>query len=81
MTISQEEKIERRHASLQIVINAWMEAQFPAAYAKLDQQTTEGGIKMPSGYYMTVDTISLHMASAALEVLKLAFDNAGLDAQ
>lgn len=66
---------------MQIVINAWIKAQFPAAYAKLDRQMTEGGIEMPSGYYMTVDTVSLRMASAALEVLKLAFDNAGIDVE
>lgn len=81
MTISQEEKIECRHASLQIAINDWMQKEFPLAHRKLDRRMFKGGVMMPSGDFITADTVSLYMASTALEVLKLAFSNAGLNAE
>lgn len=79
MSIEQEEKIDRKHASLQVAINEWFENNFPNANRALEGRPF-GGVVMPSGNRMTVDTISLHMSSAALEVLKLALDNAGLEA-
>lgn len=80
MSIEQEEKIDRKHASLQVAINNWFEKTFPNANRALDGKIPFVGVVMPSGSRMTVDTISLHMASAALEVLKLALDNAGIEA-
>ena len=68
-------KIERMHPSLQCALNDWIENALPVLASQLIER-----VPLRNGQFMTLDSVTLRMADAAIAALQMAAEAAGLDA-
>lgn len=66
--------IEKRHPHLQCQLNLWIEAALPELHARLANR-----VKLANNTYLTLDSVTLRMADAALAALLASVEAAGLD--